>query len=307
MHIRCPNDHVLEAPESHAGKRVQCPACKAIIVVPAPVADPPPVMVARVVKEPPGEARATPVAEYEDEHWPDARAAQREALLKVKTGLGYHVIKIYVAVVGAFVLVIAFFVWGAMLVHEGRKDPGRFLNARKGEVVRMSMPLVALLVLYDLGVGALGLIGSAHCTFIPKQSMARPSIMAALVADTVLVVVGLFAAFYQMSFGRSPVLEWLVLFARITSYFAFFIFLRRLAFYKKKRWLADEAFSVMWFAFAVVGAYLAGSFLMAGFRAELRQSADLFTLAIGLGMLSVLAIWLIRYVKLLNDFRAVLP
>src|SRR5437762_3584841 len=98
--MTCPNGHSLIAQEEHAGMRVMCPKCKAVLVVPgaappAVMAGPPPASLPPGVKAGPPPLPPQPQAGAPDDYYPDDEAdrprrqgmKKRQRLRLVKLGL----------------------------------------------------------------------------------------------------------------------------------------------------------------------------------------------------------------------------
>lgn len=313
MQIQCPQGHLLEVPEAHAGKKVQCPACQTIMVVPFPPAGRP--RMAELVDEPRrasrDDDRSRRGGRYDDEpeeevdEFDDERAARREGLLKVRTGLGFHLAKVYVAIIGAILLVVLGFVMAGQLANQAQGNPRGFGGA--AQVLGKAMPLIVLGVIYRLLVSGLGFVGSIFCLAAPARSGAKGFIIAAIVCDVVALLIGLGVEFMQPGQTETAAMGWAAILVSVAGFFCFFQFLRKIAEFKKKRWLADQTSSVMWFAVIIVVSAIVGGIVAAVLVAAAGPVGGLLLAILFIGVIIAGLIWLIRYVRLLSDFRAVLP
>lgn len=294
MHIRCPNGHVLAVPEGHAGKKVQCPACQTIMVVPAVAAPPEPV--ARLIEPGPGQAAPE---QYEDEdYYEDAREAKsrrREGLRKVRTGLGLLLWEVGVRVGGAMLLVLIAFLVLGVAVAGMKKNPGfgGAANAPPPGLLGGAALIVILAVGYSLTILVLAIAGKCFCLSVPRDSGAYELILASLVSD----VLGLLVYLAGVMVETVPILNLAGMALTFAGYLLFLFGLKRLAEYLRKRWLADSCGNLILWTL-LLGGGMIFNFIVAIFVPLL----GILILVFLIGLL----VLLILYIRLLMDFRSVL-
>lgn len=289
------------------------------MVVPVPdLRQSPRMMMAELIEEGPQRGRnAADERDYEDEieNRRLARHEIRAGLSKVRLGLGFHLAKAITLVVGMSVLACMGFVLGIKGAAAAQKNP----QAGVIQIIEQSASIRVVGFVFRVLMTGLGIVGSTLCCFVPTRSKARGLVVTSLIMDVAPFFIGLFLA-YQLTrenlvAGQAGIqfdsvtiaLGRLAILMPLVSFFCFFGFLRRLALFKKKRWLADSASGIMWFALiltivAVVGSFTFG--LLSAFLGEAGFAVlGLFMLACSIA----LVVWVLRYIRLLMDFRDVLP
>lgn len=326
MHIQCPNGHVLAVPETHAGKKVQCPACQTVMLVPVPPAAAPPV--AQLIEEGParrarrdddyddrprGRRDDDRYADEEDEYADprDSKIAERERLRKVRLGIGFHLAKVYVGVIGTILLFALGFIFARQIANPRPGIPRDMLGG--AAIAGKAMPIIILGVIFNLTVAGLGIAGSALCLFAPRRVGATGAIIVSLVLEVAVLVMSIASSFLTLGPAATSILGWAILLSWTAGFVCFFLYLKQVALFKKKRWLADNTSGVMWFAIILTFSGFVGGIVMTavfmlvgGGGGGADVGAVLFAVLVICLIIAGL-IWLVRYVRLLHDFRNVLP
>ncbi len=234
--VECPNGHRSFTKEEHAGKRVACPVCRAVVRVPVPDERIRPRPVEPVPTVEPADARSDD-SDPELEHRPRKKKgrSRRAALDRVHRGLGFHYAKQILLLIGLLLNLLRMIFLGPRLTGlvEGQDEGAvkSFLFAALG--------IVLLLVLVVRGV--LGVIGSVQCAAVPPKSGARGFILASLVLDCLALPIPLVTQ--VADFG--PLVGFLLAVTEgllgLVSWVLFMLFLRKVAYHLDADEAGDEA------------------------------------------------------------------
>ncbi len=313
FHIRCPQGHVLAVDPAHVGKKVQCPACQVIMVVPPPPDPAPPVARAEVVSSP-RSARSRRQEEDdweppgEDDYEEDAprRSSKRVMMSRVRTGLGFHKAKIITIVVGIILIFLLIFFGGMIAGNQGAGGRGA------GAANTLGMLAVGIGLLVRIVSLALGITGSYYCLSIPSESGAKELIMVSFGLDIICLPLALIN---DLAFKDNSVFSIVVMVLIFVSFILFFVFLKRVARYLRRRSLESRATNLLIQAIVVpIAAVLVFIIFTAmGLAAGgMNPNAGLGIVCIGGLAILALAVWaifwLILYIRLLdamqNEIRA---
>ncbi len=278
IEIACPNGHQLRVAEKFAGKRVRCPRCQVILEVPAVIEE-------SELVESNGQEDVEREKEAERKAEKRRRRARNERLQKVRLGITLHLIKMLLQL-ASIVAVIALIGIG---VASKSEHTGHIANLTAGGVA-----IVA---------AVLGLTGSVLCIAVPRASDARTMIVISLgldIAVSALNVVDLIITLPPIPEIALGVVGGLL---QTGSWLTFMFFLKRLADYLRERYLSADTESVLKLGLML---WLARVTLPIGiaFLAVIPCLGALIGLGLAIALLVAAVIFVIRYIKLLSDFRA---
>lgn len=312
--IQCPQGHILSVRDEYSGKLVRCPECQTTLQVPEFAAALP---TAEIVDDEAlrGRMRIREADdtddEYEAEHDEFGRRVtkkdRREALGRINTGLGLHIARISVIILGS--LAIGIFA-GVSVVQAGQRagQEVRQGEAPQGMIQTMRTILLSTLIL-NVGAALLGIAGSALCVGVPRDFSGKGLIVGSLIADVVVLVTNVMSYLLsdparqlrqKMIQQMDPLeisLSIISAVCWVASTVLFMLFLSNLAAYIKQKSLGEQAHSVLTLGVVAISLYLVG---VAG-----------AAIVPFLGLLAIvgsvcLLVWIIRYVRLLSAFRAAL-
>jgi hypothetical protein len=268
LRVLCPNGHELVAEVAHIGRKIRCPACKVVMIVPdpkpAPAPAPPPVPPQAVQKEPSPLPRSPthgpldqlevlpegPPEGYFDDDRPrktGMKTGQRMRLANI--GLGFHYAKVLCWLVSICTLLFSFTL--LPLVAAGALG---LLH-----VIQVLSCISWILVIITPILGA---TGSLLCFWLPQKSRSRVLVIVSFgleVGGTLLAVLAVIvmmtgtvaAAGEAMGGGRPStglavagfglVMLLLAVLAILASFVLFLLVLRALAYYLRDRSTAEEA------------------------------------------------------------------
>jgi hypothetical protein len=328
--MKCPNGHELSVAEQHAGKRVMCPMCRAVLDVPAGrgAGAPPPLPPATVPQgsvqarrpEPKEEfgdvtfeeddrpRRKRPQADWEEEDEQDRprkRRARRaedydedfEDDRPRKTGGMKRRQRMKLVNLG-----LGFHYAGLVIVLVGL-------------VVSILMPLlmftgiglllsVALnylfLIAYGLVIPGLWITGSVLCLYVPPKSGGYPLILASVILNGVALVLLLIL---WVVLGPLALLG---VFASFAAWICFMLFLRAFASYLREHGCADEAMQLLILGIGLIVAMVLFGVLL--FLMAVSMQAPFWILVIlslggGITLLVFEVKFLIRNLQLIGSLR----
>jgi hypothetical protein len=267
LRLICPNGHELAVDAAFIGRKVRCPACKVVMLVPDPnpgVAAPPPrpaappPMPPTAVRQPPPPGRLpveVPLEErdevileepvYDEERPRKKGMKNRQRMRLANIGLAFHYAKILCCIV-SLLLVLFLFVIAPVIGIAAAAGSAEGVGAGIG-IVQVASCLSLLLL---LATPILGGTGSLLCFWVPEKARARVLVIVSFgleVGGVALMVLGYVLALGSAasgsfaeagSFSLMPLLGGLVSFA---GFILFMIFLRALALYLRDEMSADEA------------------------------------------------------------------
>src|SRR5262245_41273629 len=222
IQVQCPNGHVLVAEEAHIGRKVRCPACRVVMIVPdpnpqvsarppaprAPVPQPPAPRAQRrrpdpepVYEEPPAE-EVYDEPPPEEERRPRGGMKTRQRMRLANVGLAFHYAKILCALV-AIVIGLLMIVLTPLLLASGSMGVVRLLQV---------MSCIAMIL---MGVTPLlGGTGSLLCFWVPAKSRSKVLVIvsfsleagfiAMLIVSYLVALGGAATAGDDMMRGRGP-------------------------------------------------------------------------------------------------------
>jgi hypothetical protein len=308
MNIRCPNGHVLEVDDAHAGLRALCPLCSALMEIPAwPTAIP----VALPVASPLATAAENDFEDDEQLDQPEeatiaARLAPHaEALGRVRLGLSFHLAKIYTTIIGTLVVLVAIFFYVATnaqaLGNQPMVRPGRGIDLEK--IVGESALLMVLMLTAAVVPPVLGIIGSWLCTRVPKESGAAGPITTSLLVDKLHILLALSSPFLGAKMRSYETMLGALL--HLIAFVAFMNFLRNLAIYCGRMELARQARTLLHWPYLLAGGG-AVLFVISLVIVAINPVAVILLAVVVLGIGFGIFMWLVRYLLLLHQLRAVL-
>ena len=304
MNIRCPLGHVLELDDADAEAQVACPVCDAVFEAPPlPMAMPVALPVGELVDPRQGmmslrEVDTAAIVSRLQPHF--------SALGRVRLGIGFHLAKIYATLIGITVLTISMVVVvGTMIQAQGQGPPRRGQMARVDieRVVSESPTLVVMFLAVAVVPPILGIIGSWLCTGVPRESGASGPIATALIADKLHIALALVAPLLAPPVrSLEPMLGVLL---HLVAFVAFMNFLRNLAGFCGRGDLAERARLLLhWpYLLACGGVIL---FVLTLVIAAINPIGIALLAAVVLGVGFGFFMWLVRYILLLHELRAVL-
>lgn len=324
IRLLCPNNHELICDDAHVGRKVRCPACKVVMVVPDPNAG------QGVTAQPPRKARQPPpvseqpldeLPEVSDEAPPDdeeyrprkpkkMKNAQRMA--RANLGLGFHYFRVLCFLVAILLNlvgnIVARFAFAGAMASAGAGDMGTAQGAAgfAGVVILITGCGFGLFMLVT---PILGFVGSLLCLWVPQKTRGKALIMVSFGLDSGAIGALALSFFVSMAagasaaagnfggatggFGLAFILVLLSLLLILAAWILFMLFLRALARYLDDESTADEVMRILIMTI-VIG--VAGPILMF-FVAFL-----LVRVSVGLAgfvMLGMAVAWLIALIKFL--------
>lgn len=316
--IQCPSGHRLTLDAKHAGKNVQCPVCKVVMHLPpasAPVVIAGPAPAPRSAA-PPGDAASTlrrvappasvakpvrrPAQEEieEEDDYGESPKQIKKGLKKVRQGLDYHVLKLYLIIVMvALGLIVGILFFLAPLVALG-----------------LSIVFLAVTGLGSLACLVLDIMTIIQLAACPATTRARPF----AVAYIALEVVGTALVSLSLSLGSGgfqPLFASVGGLLQMGGYLTMALFLQQLAFFLKRKRLAEPvtglmlliAVTMFFYMLYAIGGVLALTGGLEGAPGERRAVLDptgVTLFAIGaLGMLVSGAWAFFRYLGLVTSVR----
>jgi hypothetical protein len=247
IRILCPNGHELIAELEHIGRKIRCPACKVVMVVP----DPNPGVTARTrprpVPGPPEPGGYDQPEPMEEEPRKQKGMKTRSRMRLANVGLGFHYAKI-VCILVALVLTL---VSSALIV---------FAASEGARGVRGVLSCLSLVLI--LATPLLGGTGSLLCFWLPSKSRSRVLVIVSFALEvggaaltgiaTIMTITGSAVAADEFGRGRGPggglamagtgliliLLGAVVIYA---SFIMFLVFLRAIASYLRDEATANEA------------------------------------------------------------------
>lgn len=317
MLIRCPNGHVLEVDDAHAGHKALCPLCSTVMQLPAGyevgVSDsdsPRPRATYAPVTLSADEADSFPGDEHPElkldrRHLADRLAAHAEALSRVRLGLSFHLAKVYATIIGTFLVFLAIVVsLGAKAQAGGGPPLGRRMRPFDFErLVADSELTLALLLTAAVVPPVLGIIGSWLCTRVPKESGASGPIATSLLVDKLHILLALSSPFLSPEVRSWETAVGGML--HLIAFVAFMNFLRNLAIFCGRMELAHQARTLLVWPYLLAGG---GTVLLviSAVIAAVNPAAVVLLAVVVLGIGFGVFLWLIRYLLLLHQLRAVL-
>lgn len=213
VRVSCPNGHTLNLDEALAGKRVKCPKCQALVLVPggqketAVTAAAPKAKAGAVTKrkpvdddddddedERPRKKLGSRRSDDDDDEKPLSSEEKRKERLRdrrrrlriVNTGLLLHTIKlwIYALIVLAVILNNIFLIIVNVVADLAAAD--RDLSPE----ALLLFAFLQFIFLVGIGIGVVvapivGVVGSGLCLMVPKKSEARGTIITSFVFDLI--------------------------------------------------------------------------------------------------------------------------
>jgi hypothetical protein len=272
IRVLCPNGHELVAELAHVGRKIRCPACKVVMVVPNPqgAAAPPPPPQA-IQQEAPAPRRQPPPQQPLDQldeldelpEEPPPMEEERPVKTGMKTGarmrlanigLGFHYAKVLCMLVSTCLTLLAF---GLVLMAASARSQG---------LLRVTAVVSCISQILILVTPILGGTGSLLCFWLPKKSNSRVLVIVTFgleVGGTAFMGFALLMMLTGGAAAAGDVMEGghgaggvamagfgaiLFLLAALTVYASFILFLlvlRTLAKYLRDRSTADEAIRQM--------------------------------------------------------------
>ncbi len=257
LRVLCPNGHELIAEDGHLGRKIRCPACKVVMILPAPnpppAPAPPPAPPPAVQKEPPA-APSQPAPQPPgplvlipggppDDYFDDDRPRKggmktRPRMRLANLGLGFHYAKVLC------MLVATLSILGAFVIAPLVQSPGLFLL-----LFRLALILMIL-------TPVLGGTGSLLCFWLPEKSRSRVLVIITfglevggtvawilvLVLTTAALAAGGMMGEGALTLGKVGLVLLVLASAVIyASFLMFLLVLRALANYLRDRASAEEA------------------------------------------------------------------
>lgn len=305
INIECPHGHVVAVDVNDIGRKVRCPICSVMMIVPAsavPQYVAPSGMATPVQLEVAAEQRmgSEVEADQSDELPADAESEVevRLCMKRVRTALNLYIARLYILVIGF----LAIFAWafGHGLDQEAAGGRGQ---AKPPEAMTLAV-LAGGIVLIVLEIIALAFAFST-----PKKTGARGLLM---------TYTGLQIFFYIMYFvvlfmriRENVLVGVLSLLLSFAAFVCFILYLKQLAQFQGESKLARKAKGLFWlFGFAIVGIlmiYVPRLLEAEGNgRQKQNQISDMAAVFAIVGLLITLVsgIWgILRYVRLLTRLR----
>jgi hypothetical protein len=269
LRLICPNGHELIVEAAYIGRKVRCPACKVVMLVPdphagaaappppRPPAPPPPLPPTGVQQpQPPGRRAAEPPLEqreeviveeigYDEERPRKKGMKTRQRMRLVNIGLALHYAELLCIIV-ALLLYLLMLVILPVIGVAGAAGSVEGVGAGIG-ILQVVGCLAALLL---VATPILGGTGSLLCFWVPEKARARVLVIVSFgleVGGVALMVLGYVLALgtaasgafeAAASLGLVPLLGGLV---GLAGFILFMLFLRALALYLRDEMSADEA------------------------------------------------------------------
>jgi hypothetical protein len=306
IHIQCPNGHLLELDLRDVGKHVKCPMCQMLMVVPASnLAAPATLVRPESIRQPwQDDDEDDRRHDFEDDRQDEDDEEEstetprqvRIGLRKVRTGLNYHIAKIYVYVVG-FLLVVLFIVAGGGL---GQLPPMPVLIAQGWIYITVIVTGIVLDILTYI-----------HLAGCPERTRARGLAIAYIVLEVIASILHVMGLLQDEKGDARKVLSGLGFWVFLAGYVCIVLFLKRLAVFLNKKKLAAKATGLLVLmgvsAFCIL-VVLIGSVIMADApQPRAGRQADIGgVVVIFLGFLGFLIsmIWsILRYLRLIHNIR----
>ncbi len=339
--VHCPNGHELAVEPSHIGRKIRCPACKAVMIVsdpnagkvaarppaprqaapPAPRQAPPPAPRQAIQQTPP---RRRPVEEAVDELEEVAEVVEEPAydeerprktgmktgprMRLANIGLAFHYAKILCIIVAMlinlFTALIAPFVGIAA-------SAGSVEGAGAGLGLMGILGCLALLLFGATPL--LGGTGSLLCFWVPAKSGSRVLVIVSFgleVGGVAMLVLGYVLAFASAAegaiaaAGSMGVVSLLGVLASLAGFILFMLFLRALAYYLRDGMSAEEALRhlILFLATGFGGAVLL--FVLALVLARAGRFGLIVLGICGLGWFVTMLLVFIGILKLIGTVRA---
>ncbi len=329
LRVLCPNGHELHATPDQIGRKIRCPACKVVMVVP----DPNP----QVSANPLPKVRRPPVTEeLFEEHEPleedegprqPGGLKKRQRMARVNLGLAFHFWKVFCLLAAvSFMLIAEILARIALFRARVSANLGDVQGA--AEAFRSAVPfLMTLLMILGIvllvamvAITVLGFVGSLFCLWIPKKARsARPLIIASFALDCAAFALVVVAVLMYVSAGARAagglefsggsieaglVLEILSKALAFVAWILFMLFLSAVAYYLHDSGTGDEAKEVMVLGI-VVG--FGGAVILTVLLVALMRVPQVNDVVQGIGQL-VWMIWMIRILfrslQLISTLRA---
>lgn len=317
MFIRCPNGHVLQVDDAHAGHKALCPLCSTLMQIPAETeigaasgGEPLPRMNDASIRSLPKETDSFPEEELADfspegQRLAERLAAHAEALSRVRLGLSFHLAKVYATIIGTVLVFLAIVVsLGAKAQAGGGPPFGR--RARPFDLERLvedSQLMLALLLAVAVVPPVLGIIGSWLCTRVPKESGASGPIATSLLVDKLHILLALSSPFLSPEIRSWETAVGGML--HLIAFVAFMNFLRNLAIFCGRMELAQQARTLLVWPYLLAGGGVV-LLVISAVIAAINPMAVVLLAVVVLGIGFGIFLWLVRYLLLLHQLRAVL-
>jgi hypothetical protein len=235
----------------------------------------------------------------------DRLAAHAEALSRVRLGLSFHLAKVYATIIGSLLVFLAIVVsLGAKVQAGGGPPPGRRIRPFDLErLVADSELMLALLLAAAVVPPVLGIIGSWLCTRVPKESGASGPIATSLLVDKLHILLAISSPFLSPEVRSWETAVGGML--HLIAFVAFMNFLRNLAIFCGRTELAQQARTLLVWPYLLAGGgvvLLVISAVIAAVNPVAVVLLAVVVLGIGFGVF----LWLVRYLLLLHQLRAVL-
>lgn len=333
IRVLCPNGHELVAADNHVGRKVRCPACQVVMIVPDPnpqasAAAPPPrkrpplVPPQEEVQEGPPRPRKRPAPPQEEVEESQEEAYEEEPIRKqggMKTrsrmrlaniGLGFHYAKVLCLIASI-----------AIVLLMGTLTP----LVTSMAMVRVLQVLSCFASVLVLITPVLGGTGSLLCFWIPPKARSRVLVIVSFgleVGGTVLMGLSVLmmmsgAATASREFrrggedasaglalaGGSAIVMLLGALIIYAGFIIFMLFLRALALYLRDNSTAEEAMRQMILYLIVT---IGGGVLWFGLGIALRgvgQAAVYIMLAVTVGWMVVICVVLFAILNIIGTVR----
>jgi hypothetical protein len=338
IRMLCPNGHELVTEDQHAGRKIRCPHCQLILIVPSPqiaiTSQPAPprsqpqedpeeidlgqyeedVPALEAIEEGPPRPRQRPAREYGDDYEEEEDRPRRKKKKKgsmsrhqlsmTSLGLGFHYAKL-------LTYLIAMNVTFACNILMARAAVG----GEGGSFALLRAVSMAAAVVFNWVGPTLGITGSILCCWVPAKTGGKPMIITSLALDVVafvLPIISLISAGASVALGgfaaaASAFALVLVLLAiaaacTLTSFVLFILFLRQLAFFLDDSGMADEAMGIVihYILLLITPLVTVTLLLMLVFFISRDFASSLFANCIFLLVMAVAIIaWLVFVIKLM--------
>ncbi len=237
--IRCPQGHVLGVDPAHVGLKVQCPACKVIMIVPELPGAPrgKRTEVPTSAGRPKHQTRDDRYDEDDDDQDDRPKTPnKRTRMRRVSTGLSFHKAKVITVIVTVIIMMTVAVFLNLMAVPgqrgRGGLGPGVFQLATYFQYFAFFMSIV---------ITSLGLTGSFYCMSIPSESGGKELIIISFAIDVLILPLTLFNQLVQ----QNDIIAYAIVALALIAYITFFVFLARLGSFLRKSALSKKASNLM--------------------------------------------------------------
>jgi hypothetical protein len=289
---------LLEVEVAHAGKQVQCPMCQTIMRIPElPRARP--AATARAPAPAPArqapQARPEPEAEEEEvEEQPrPKKSGTRAGLARVRVGVTYQLVQLYVKIIGSILLSV-------LIIVTVLNQAAAVIKAQGKAVDVQGFGLVGFVgIALSLATMILGILCCIYILGVPDRARAKGLAIAYVVCEISGSACGILGHLVS-GLGLASILSLLNSLLGLGALVCFILFSKRLCEFIRRRSLAGDATTLL----GLLGVLAMGYFLL--FLSSFVPILAILSWIGGL-ILLVVGIWfLFRYARFLHDVRSAL-